>query len=79
MSDALNLARALVAEALEIDAGEVADDANLDNLEAWDSLAHLRVVQGLEEKLGGVLPAQDIINIYGLSDVAALLDRAKAA
>ena len=79
MTDALNMARTLVAEALEIDVAEVADDANLENLEAWDSLAHLRIVQGLEEKLGGVLAAQDIISIYGLSDVAGILDRAKAA
>jgi len=79
MSDALNQARTLVAHALEIDVGDVADDANLDNLEAWDSLAHLRVVQGLEERLGGILPTEDIISIYALTDVAAILDRAKAA
>lgn len=79
MSDVLNTARVLVAVALEIDAAQVADDANLDNLEAWDSLAHLRVVQGLEEKLGHILPADDIVSIYGLSDIAAILGRAKAA
>jgi acyl carrier protein len=79
MSDALTLARAVVAEALEIDAAQVADDANLDNLEAWDSLAHLRIVQGLEARLGGELSAEDIIGIYGLADVAAILDRGKAA
>jgi acyl carrier protein len=79
MSDALNTARTLVAAALEIDPAQVADDANLDNLEAWDSLAHLRVVQGLEEKLGHILPAEDIVGIYGLVDVAAILDRAEAA
>ncbi len=78
MSDTLTAAKQLVAEALEVEVTEIEDESNLDNLEAWDSLAHMRVVQGLEEKLGGTLSAHDIVSIYGVSDVVEILGRGQA-
>jgi acyl carrier protein len=66
-------ARQVLAGALEIDVSQVPDDASIETLEAWDSLAHLRLVQGLEEAVGGQLSAENIISLEALDDVAAIL------
>lgn len=67
-------ARALLAAALEIDAAAIEEDASIATLEAWDSLAHLRLVQALERELGRELPAEHIVAIASLADVAAILE-----
>jgi acyl carrier protein len=67
-------AKALLATALEIDAAAVPSDASIASLEAWDSLAHLRLVQALEKELGHELPAEHIFAIATLADVAAVLE-----
>jgi acyl carrier protein len=67
-------AKALLATALEIDVATLPDDASIATLEAWDSLAHLRLVQALEAALGRELPAEHIFAIASLADVAAVLE-----
>jgi acyl carrier protein len=67
-------AKALLASALEIDAASVPSDASIATLEAWDSLAHLRLVQALEKELGRELPAEHIFAIARLEDVASVLE-----
>ncbi|MFZ5792763.1 MAG: acyl carrier protein [Pseudomonadota bacterium] len=67
-------ARALLAAALEVDAAAIQGDASIATLEAWDSLAHLRLVQALERELGRELPAEQIVAIASLADVAAILE-----
>lgn len=68
-------ARALLAQALEIDLHMVADDAAVATLEAWDSLAHVRLIAVLEARLGRQLTPEEAVGIASLSDVAALLAR----
>jgi len=66
-------ARRLLAEALELDLAAVPVDAAIGRLEAWDSLAHLRLVQAIERTLGKELPPETIVGIERLQDIAALL------
>ena len=68
-------ARQLLAAALEIDASQIGPDAAIGTLEAWDSLAHLRLMQAIEQAIGGELPAESIVGIASLADVAAALER----
>jgi acyl carrier protein len=67
-------AKALLASALEIDAASVPQDASITTLEAWDSLAHLRLVQALEKERGCELPPEHIFGIASLDDIAAVLE-----
>jgi acyl carrier protein len=67
-------ARTLLATALEIDAGSLPPDASITTLEAWDSLAHLRLVQALEKELGCELPPEHIFGIASLDDIVAVLE-----
>lgn len=69
-------ARALLAAALELDPAALGADASIATLEAWDSLAHLRLVQAIEQAIGGELPGEAIVEIASLADVTAVLERA---
>lgn len=68
-------ARYLLAAALEIDPAEVGPEAAIGTIEAWDSLAHLRLMQALEQAIGAELPAEAIVEIASLADVTAVLER----
>jgi acyl carrier protein len=74
MSGSLEQARALLAEALGLAPEALPDDAAFESVEAWDSLAHLRLVLGLEARLGTELEPEAIVAIASLRDVARLLE-----
>ena len=69
-------ARAAVADALELPAAEIPDEASIDTFPAWDSLAHIRVITRLEQVLGRSLEPGEIFSITDLASIAALLARA---
>lgn len=68
-------ARNLLAQALEVDPDLVAADASMATLEAWDSLAHVRLIAALEMRLGRQLTPEEAVAIASLDDIAALLAR----
>lgn len=76
MSEALAEARRLLAEALETAPERIGDGASIHSLEAWDSLAHLRLIEAIERRLGRELPPETMIAIESLADVARLLEPA---
>ena len=76
MSAALDKARRLLAEALETAPERIADGASIHTIEAWDSLAHLRLIQAIERRLGRELPPEAMIAVESLADVARLLEAA---
>ena len=69
----LDHARNLLSEVLGVDVDALPDTASAETLEAWDSLAHLRLVLRLEEQLGRQLAADEILEATSLVSVAALL------
>lgn len=73
MSAAVDSAKALLAEALGVPAEAIPDDASADGMDAWDSLAHMRLVLSLEERLGRQLAPETILGITTLNGIAALL------
>jgi acyl carrier protein len=66
-------ARALLAEALGCPVESVTPDAAIGTLPAWDSLAHIKVVLALEERIGRALSTDEILEIASLESIAALL------
>lgn len=76
MSGAEDRARALLAGALEMAPDALGAEATIATLEAWDSLAHLRLVEALERTLGRALEPEAIVAIGSLADVTAILERA---
>lgn len=72
-------AKTLLAEALEVEPASLARDATMENCEAWTSVAHLRLILALEEKLGLQLGPDEALEIQSLADVARLLERHRPA
>jgi acyl carrier protein len=66
-------ARALLAASVNTDVDMVPDHARIGFFEAWDSLAHLRVILEIEAHIGRQLDADEVVRIESLDDIAALL------
>jgi acyl carrier protein len=73
-SDArLETARRLLAEAIDIDPAVIPGDVRVGQFERWDSLAHMRLLLALEQRIDRQLDADELAKIESLADVAALL------
>ena len=71
---AMTTARRLLADALALDERTLPADARIGALEQWDSLAHMRILLALEERMGRQLNADEVVAIASLADIAAHLD-----
>ena len=69
----LDSARALLAEAVGLPANAIADDATFDRVERWDSIAHLRLVLALEERIGRQVTAEETMELFTLRQIADFL------
>ncbi len=76
---ALAEARDLLAEAVGLPAGSIADDAGFDQVERWDSIAHMRLMLALEEKIGREVTAEETMELFSLPEIARFLERARPA
>lgn len=79
MTNSMGKARALLAEALEVAADNLSEDASVSTTEAWDSLAHIRVIAAIEAHLGSELDSMEILEIESLPDIVKILERHQAA
>jgi acyl carrier protein len=68
-------AKKLLAEAANCDSAMIPDDVQIGTFERWDSLAHLRLVLAIEQKIGRQLDLDEAIRIESPAEVAALLAR----
>lgn len=68
-------AKQLLAEATGADAATVPDAARLGGFARWDSLAHLRLILALEEKIGRQLDPDEAVRIESLHDIAAFFEQ----
>ncbi len=73
MSADLERARALLAEALSIAPEAVAEDAGPETLEAWDSLAQMRLILAIEAARGHTVTMEEAVEIFSLPAIAAAL------
>ena len=66
-------AKKLLAEAANCESAMIPDDVRIGTFERWDSLAHLRLVLAIEQKIGRQLDPDEALRIESLADVIALL------
>ena len=60
---------ALIEEVLMVDEGTIVETTKIDEVEEWDSLAHVLIIGELEERLGIVIPLDEAIEIIGVEDI----------
>ena len=69
----MGTAKQLLAEAISADSAAVPDDARIGSFERWDSLAHMRLILGLEQQVGRELDTDEVLRIECLEDVRRIL------
>lgn len=64
---------ALIEELLKVPAGTITEETKIQEVEEWDSLAHVMIIGELEEKLGVSIPLDEAVEIV---DMKELLEKA---
>jgi len=75
MADAATEATRLLAAALQVGPEDIGEGTAIGESERWDSLAHMRLVLGLEEFLGQELDTADMLGIEKYQDVVSFLEK----
>jgi len=60
---------ALITEVLMVPEGTVTACTLMEDLEEWDSLAHVMIIGELEEKLGISIPLDEAVELTGVADI----------
>ncbi|MBQ2802387.1 MAG: acyl carrier protein [Lachnospiraceae bacterium] len=60
---------ALIEEILKVEAGTITEQTMIEQVEQWDSLAHVTIIGELEETLGISIPLEEAIEITGMPDL----------
>ena len=64
---------ALIENTLELEAGTINENTVIEDVEGWDSLAHVLIIGALESELGISIPLEEAVE---LTSVAELLKKA---
>lgn len=65
----------LVAGVLNLGSDRISAATTIVNEPAWDSLAHMRLILAIEEKLGRELEPETLVEIMSVEDIARILDQ----
>lgn len=60
---------ALIEEILKVPSGTVTEETMIEDVEQWDSLAHVMIIGALEEKLGISIPLEEAIELTGMKEL----------
>ena len=60
---------ALVEELLKVPAGTITEDTQVEDVEQWDSLAHVMIIGELEDRLGISIPLDEAIEIGSMKEL----------
>lgn len=60
---------ALIEEILKVPAGTVTEETMIEDVEQWDSLAHVMIIGALEERLGISIPLEEAIELTGMKEL----------
>lgn len=60
---------ALIEETLFLPEGTIKENTLIEDIQEWDSLAHILIIGQLEEKLGITISLEEAIEIAGVEDI----------
>ncbi len=73
MGDEREHARVLLSHVLDMDVADIGEEASFESLEAWDSIAHMRLIMAVEEVIGHEINPEILIEISNIEDIADVL------
>jgi acyl carrier protein len=56
-------------DVLKVPAGTITEDTMIEDVEQWDSLAHVMIIGQLEEELGISIPLDEAIELKGMREL----------
>ena len=59
----------LIEEVLKVPAGTITEETMIEDVEQWDSLAHVMIIGQLEEELGVSIPLEEAIELKGMREL----------
>ena len=59
----------LIEELLKVPAGTITEDTRIEDVEQWDSLAHVMIIGELEGRLGVSIPLEEAIELTGVREL----------
>ena len=59
----------LIEDILKVPAGTITEGTMMEDVEQWDSLAHVMIIGELEEQLGVVIPLDEAIELTGMKEL----------
>ena len=71
------LAKKVLAEIFCISINEVKDDASIDTIPDWDSLAHVQVMATLEKILNRPLKVEELLDAVSLKGIEKVISKPK--
>ncbi len=60
---------ALITKTLGVPEGTITAETRIDEVEKWDSLAHVMLIGALEEELGIEIPIDEAAEMTGVADI----------
>jgi acyl carrier protein len=66
--------REVLSAVIDVPLEEIMDDASMDDLEAWDSLAQMNLVIALEEEFEITIPDEEVGTMLSLPLILSLLN-----
>ncbi|MCR5796742.1 MAG: acyl carrier protein [Eubacterium sp.] len=60
---------ALMEEILMVEEGTITEETVMDDVENWDSLAHVMLIGELEERLGVSIPLDEAVEITSVKEI----------
>lgn len=72
----LEQVRQIVADTLNLPLDAVGEKASTDTLDAWDSLAHVNLMMGLEQHFDLQLEIEDFMELTSIGAITTFLDKA---
>jgi acyl carrier protein len=73
MSDSERMLREVIAQALALPATSISDETEMDTVEVWDSLKHLKIVLALEEAFSVSFDEEIALEITSVPKIRAAL------
>jgi len=70
-------AKKVLAEALGLAVDSIPDEAGIDGLPAWDSLAHMRLIIHIEGIIGRSLEVEEILSVVDIEGLSKVLDASR--
>lgn len=64
----------IIEETLKVAPGTIMADTKIEDVEEWDSLAHVMILGALEEQLGLSIPLEEAIEMTSVSELLGLAE-----